>query len=80
MDYGLEIFLFTTTSRQALGLTQPPTQWVPGAPSPGVKQLGCEADQSPPYSAKVKNAQSYTSIPPIPLHGIVLKAKEQLYL
>jgi hypothetical protein len=28
---GLGIFLFTTASRPALGLTQPPIQWVPGA-------------------------------------------------
>jgi hypothetical protein len=28
---GMGIFLFTTTSRTALGLTQPPIQWVSGA-------------------------------------------------
>jgi hypothetical protein len=38
----------------------------------GVKQLGREADHSPPYSAEVKNAWSYTSTPPIYLHGLVL--------
>jgi hypothetical protein len=27
--WGLGIFLFTTVSRTALGLTQPPIQWVP---------------------------------------------------
>jgi hypothetical protein len=43
-------FLFSTSSRPALGLTQPPIQWVPGALSPGVKQPGCEADHSPPTS------------------------------
>jgi hypothetical protein len=32
---GLGIFLFTTASRPALGLTQPPIQWIPGALSCG---------------------------------------------
>jgi hypothetical protein len=69
---GLGTFLFTTTSRTALGPTQPPIQWVPGAPSLGVKWPGREADHSPPSSAKVKNAWSYTSTPPIRLHGVLL--------
>jgi hypothetical protein len=47
----------------ALGPTQPPIHWVPGAVSLGVKRSGREADHSPPSSAKVKNAWSYTSIP-----------------
>jgi hypothetical protein len=47
----------------ALGATQPPLQWVPGTLSLGVKWLGHEADHSPPSSAKVKNAWSYTSTP-----------------
>jgi hypothetical protein len=64
---GLEIFLFDTMSRPALRPTQPPIQWVLGALSPGR-----EADHSPPYNAKVKNAWSYTSTPPIRLHGAVL--------
>jgi hypothetical protein len=51
---GLGIFLFTTASRTALGPTQPPIQRVPGALSLGVKQLGREADHSPPSSAEVK--------------------------
>jgi hypothetical protein len=51
---GAGNFFFTTVSRTALGPTQPPIQWVPGALSLGVKQLGCEADHSPPSSAKVK--------------------------
>jgi hypothetical protein len=61
-DYGLEdgmiefrrrveIFLFDTESRPALGPTQPPIQWVPGALSLGVKRLAHEADYSPPSSA-----------------------------
>jgi hypothetical protein len=59
----LGIFFFTTVSRMALGSTQPPIQWIPGALSLGVKQLGHEADHSPPSSAKVNNSWSYTSTP-----------------
>jgi hypothetical protein len=51
---------------------QSPIQWVPGALSLGVKRPGREADQSPPSSAEVKNMWSYTSTPPICLHGVVL--------
>jgi hypothetical protein len=46
-------------SRSALGSTQPPIQWVPGALSPGR-----EADHSPPTSAEVKKTWVYTSTPP----------------
>jgi hypothetical protein len=47
----------------------------------GVKQLEREADQSPPPSAEVKNAWSYTSTTPVRLHGVVLSsAQGQLYL
>jgi hypothetical protein len=42
-------------------------QWVPGALFPGVKQLGCEADHSPPTSAEVKKTWVYTSTPPYTL-------------
>jgi hypothetical protein len=38
----------------------------------GVKRLGREHDHSPPSSAEVKNAWSYTSTLPIRLHGVVL--------
>jgi hypothetical protein len=44
----------STASRTALGPTQPPIQWVPGAISLGVKRPGREADHSPPSSAEVK--------------------------
>jgi hypothetical protein len=37
-----------------LVLTQPPIQWVPGAPSLGIKRPGNEADHSPPSTAEVK--------------------------
>jgi hypothetical protein len=59
----LRIFLFTTASRTALVPTQPPIQRVPGFLSLRVKRPGCEADHSPPSSAEIKNAWSYTSIP-----------------
>jgi hypothetical protein len=61
--WGLGIFLFTTMSRMAVGPTQPPIQLVPGALSLGVMHPGHEADHSLPYSAKVRNAWSYTSTP-----------------
>jgi hypothetical protein len=41
---GLGIFLFTTASRTALGSTQSPIQWVPGAFSLRVKRPGRVAD------------------------------------
>jgi len=37
----------------ALGPTQPPIEWVPGAVSLGVKWLGHEVDLLPPSSAEV---------------------------
>jgi hypothetical protein len=54
---------FSTSSRPALGSTQPPVQWVPGAFSPGVKRPGREAEHSPPTSAEVKKMWIYTSTP-----------------
>jgi hypothetical protein len=57
-------FLFFTSSRPALGPTQPPIQWVPGALSLGVKRPGREADHSPSTSAEVKKMWLYTSTPP----------------
>jgi len=58
----LGIFLFSTASRTARGLTQPLIQWVLGVLSLGVKQPGHEADHSPPSRVEIKNACSYTSI------------------
>jgi hypothetical protein len=77
----LGIFLFTTASRLDLGPTQPPIQWVLGTLSLGAKRPGREADPSPPSSAEVKNAWSYTSSPPIHLHSVVQvkNAQGQLY-
>jgi hypothetical protein len=55
---GAGSFLFAIASRLALGPTQHPIQWVPGALSLGVKRLGREADLSPSSSAS-----RYTSTP-----------------
>jgi len=68
----LGIFHFITKSRLALGPTQPPVQWVPEALSLGVKQLGYEADHSPPSSSEVKNVWSYIATPPVCFSGMVL--------
>jgi hypothetical protein len=38
----------------------------------GVKLPGREADHSPPSNVEVENAWSYTSTPPIRIHGVVL--------
>jgi len=58
---GAGIFLLcTTTSRSALGPTQPPVQWVLRALLPGVKWPGHEADHTPPSNSTVKNAWGYT--------------------
>jgi len=64
---GDENFFLATASRPALGPTQPPIQWILG-----VKRPESEAGHSPPSSAEVMNAWSYTSTPPICLHGMVL--------
>jgi hypothetical protein len=65
---------FSVHHRVQTGLkpTQPPIQWVLGALSQVIKRLRREAGHSPPSSAEVKNAWSYTSTPPVRLHGIVL--------
>jgi hypothetical protein len=54
-------FVFSITSRLALGPTQTPIQWVPGAVSPEVKRLVHEADHSLLSSAEAKNGGT---IPP----------------
>jgi hypothetical protein len=53
------------------GAHQTPIQWVQRAPSLGIKRPEREADHSPPSSAEVKNAWSYTSTPRV-FHGVVL--------
>jgi hypothetical protein len=57
------IFLFATMSRPALGPTQLPIHWVPGALTLGLKWPGCDVDHSPPSSAEANNVWNYTSTP-----------------
>jgi hypothetical protein len=66
------MFFLTTASRPALGPTQTPIQRAPGAISLGVKRPGRDAEHLPPSSAKVNNAWSYASTPPIRLQSVVL--------
>jgi hypothetical protein len=61
VSVGGENFHFSVSSRPALGSTQPPIQWVPGALSPRVKWPGSEADHSPPTIAEVSKTWVYTS-------------------
>jgi len=63
--------LFGVAPRPALGPTQPPIRWIPGALYPRIKQPEREADRPPPSSAEIKNAWSYTSTTPTLLHGAV---------
>jgi len=79
---GLGIFFFTTMSRTDLGPTKPTIQQVLGALSLGVKQLRCEADQSPPSSAKVKECMElYLHSHSMPSwHGTQLKKEAQRQL
>jgi hypothetical protein len=67
------IFLYSTTSRQALGSTQPPIQWVLGAFPPGVKWPGCEVDHSPASSAEV----TYGGAIHPRLHGVAVLIKHR---
>jgi hypothetical protein len=73
-----------TVSRTALGPTQSPIQWVPGALSLGAKRPGREADHSPPSSAEVKECVRLYLHSPIRLHDVVLshttEAQGQIYL
>jgi hypothetical protein len=73
---GLGIFLFTTTSRPALGPTQPPIQWALSALSPGVKLLSCRCMKLTTHLHHLAlRSIMCGAIPPLPihLHGVVFK-------
>jgi hypothetical protein len=77
------VSFLTTASRTALGPTQPLIQRARGTLSLGIKRPGREADHSPPSSAEVKNAWSYTSTPEYAVMAwcsVGKKAQGQLYL
>jgi hypothetical protein len=61
----LKNYLFSMSSTQALGSTQPPIQWVPGGFSPSIKRPGREVDHSP-TSAEIKKIWMYTSTAHMP--------------
>lgn len=68
-QYGQDIFLFSGTSRSAVGTTHFPIQWVPGF-FPGVNRPGREVNHSPPSSDDVRNKWSCTSTALICLNDV----------
>jgi hypothetical protein len=68
---GQRIFLLAPESRPALGPTQPPIQWVPGVLSPGVKRgRGVRLTTHTHLVPRLSMSRSYTSSPPMCLHGV----------
>jgi hypothetical protein len=59
-------FLFSKSSRPALGSTQPPIQLAPGVLSPGEKRPGREADHTPPARAESRKCGSIRPLPHTP--------------
>jgi len=66
------LFLFTTTSRPALGPTQPLIQWVLGLLTWGCCGGVHEAGLSSASSAEVKNVWIYTFSPQYIFIGVML--------
>jgi hypothetical protein len=67
-------FLFSKSSRPALGSIQPPIEWVTGGGGlfSEVKWPGREADHTPPAIAEVKKMWILYIDSPIRLQGVVL--------
>jgi hypothetical protein len=64
--------IFSTSSRPALGPTQPPIHRIPGALPEGVKHLRRETDHASLISAEVKKNRDLYNHSPIRLHGAML--------
>jgi hypothetical protein len=59
------IFPLASVSRQSLGPTQPPVQWVPGVLSPGLKRgRGATLTTHPHLVPRSRMSRSYTCSPP----------------
>jgi hypothetical protein len=69
MPVGARDFFLSKTSRPAVGSTQLLFNGYRLC-VPGVKRPGCEVNYSPPSGPEVKNGWSYTSSPPLRLHGV----------
>ena len=63
-----DFFLYSKMSGQVPGLTQPLHGYKDSFP--GAKWLECEDNHWPPSNAEVRNDWSYTSTPPVGLHGM----------
>jgi hypothetical protein len=69
-----------TASRPAVGPTQRPINWVPGALSMGVKKLGHEADHSLRSCVEFKNVWNYTAtLPYVFTAWCVIKQETRLH-
>jgi hypothetical protein len=62
LDGGRALFVATSVSGPALGVTLPPIDWIPGALSVRTKGPEREANRSPAFSADVKNASSLMTV------------------
>jgi hypothetical protein len=72
----INFFLLVIMSRPAMGSTQSPTQWVPGALSWGVKRPGRAAHYSLPSSTEVRMRGAMPSFLQC-LHGFLLSLKKK---